>query len=523
MSKWAETALPCPCGKSSDAYAVDKDGDGYCFSCAKPFKNEGDELTEELETEHVTTPAGMVEYQYRSHRGISAKTMEFYNAYTKLVNGTPFSIQYVYPNESSKVRVLPKKFFAQGPIGEAHLFGEQLFPAGSREFILITEGEDDAMSAYEMLDGRVACVSVKNAQTAFGDVKARREYLNSFKRIILCLDNDRPGQEATRMITSSGIFDYNKLYRVRLVRKDAHEYLENSEKFVFQDLVRDARRFTPDSLINSFEDIKRALDADAAEVICNYPFSGLQNALLGLHKSEFILLKGLEGRGKTEVCRAILYEAVKNTTQNVGVIFMEEPKDRTIKGVATYELEVPCSLESAGVSKDDILNAYKKAVGEDEGRIYIHDHFATEDESELIDNVRFLVTIAGCNIILLDNLTMLTTGRESEDERLRIDRTIRRLRDLVTELHFCLILVAHVNDEGQTRGSRLPDKLCDTVFSVTRDITAASVSVKNTNHFMVEKKRTEGADTGPAGSAFFDPITFKLRDVREADGIVMPY
>jgi len=530
MSKWFDTGLPCPCGKSSDAFAIDTEGDGYCYGqCGgryyKDYANGGSPPNQEEEDElEIEQPAGIETYDYQDHyRGIYKRTQQFYNTVTKFVGGVPYSVAYPFANDALKVRVLPKKFFTSGPIADAHLFGKNLFDAGSFSTILITEGENDAMAAYQMLHERVAVVSVKNAATALGDIKAEREYLNAFKKIIFCLDSDKPGQEAQRAITNAGIFDYEKVYRVTMGRhKDAHGYLEAGEIEEFISAFEGAKRYTPDAVINSFADIEEALKAKKDGPIGSYPFEVLNECLIGMHGSEFILLKGLEKIGKTEVCRAIVHENLKKTDINIATIFLEESVDTTIKGVATYELETPCALELSGVSDEDILRGYKRALGDNPSRLYIHTHFMSEDESELIDNIRFLVTVAGCRLVLLDNLTMLVTGREDEDERLRIDRTIRRLRDLVNELHFCLVLVAHVNDDGKTRGSRLPDKLANTIIFMERDKMAANILDRNSLKFFVEGARAQGTKTGPAGSAFFDPITFKLRDVRTEDTINLP-
>src|SRR5690606_37940199 len=108
-------------------------------------------------------------------------------------------------------------------------------------------------------------------------------------------------------------------------------------------------------------------------------------------------------------CRATMYHNLKNVKQ--ATIFLEESTDITIKGVATYELERPCVAEESGISKQEIWEAYKKAVG-DENNLYIYTHFSSENEDEIVDTIRFLVTVAGCRVIYLDNLTMLVTGRE---------------------------------------------------------------------------------------------------------------
>jgi hypothetical protein len=51
---------------------------------------------------------------------------------------------------------------------------------------------------------------------------------------------------------------------------------------------------------------------------------------------------------------------------------------------------------------------------------------------------------------------------------------------------------------------------------------AANVQERNSLKFFIEGARAQGTKTGPAGFAFFDPITFKLRDVKPEDEIILP-
>lgn len=508
MSDWLKTEQPCPCGKSSDAYAINKNGWGKCFSCDKNYPPGG--------TQPVNESVNKT-YDYYEHRNLTKRTLEFYNVMTEFHDGEPYQVGFIYPNEAVKFRLLnEKKFLSQGPMSQATLFGKDKFEAGSRQTVIITEGEYDAMSAYQMIGREVAVVSIRSSSSAFNDCDKERDYLNSFDRIVLCLDNDEQGKKAASKISS--LFDYQKVYRMAFEKKDASEYLQAGEVDTFRELYKKAKRYTPSSIVNRFSDIRDLLKENQTEQVGEYPFSELNTKTYGLHKGDMILLKALEGRGKTEVCRAILHHNLKNTKTKLATIFLEESESTTVKGVATYELGLPCTLPDSGVSDDDIMDAYSKALDGEEDRLYIHKHFSSEDEGEMIDNIRFLVASAGCNVVFLDNLTMLTTGREGEDERLRIDRITRRLRDLVNELGFCLILVAHVNDDGLTRGSRLPDKLSNTVIFMDRNVKAADENERRTTSFMLEKVRL-GGQTGPAGKAVFDTETYKLRDMEPADSV----
>jgi len=124
-------------------------------------------------------------------RNISEATAKKYGV--KVVNGLdgkPTQHHYPYYNghelSATKIRKLPKDFALEGSFDETGLFGEQLFNKGGK-YITITEGECDAMAAYELLGSKWAAVSIKRgASGAERDVKDSLEFLESFDNIVFC-------------------------------------------------------------------------------------------------------------------------------------------------------------------------------------------------------------------------------------------------------------------------------------------------------------------------------------------------
>ena len=91
---------------------------------------------------------------------------------------------------------LTKDFFVSGSYNETGLFGQQLFKGG--KYVTITEGECDAMAAYELLGSKWAVVSIKRgAQGAVKDIKESLEFFEEFENVIIAFDNDKAGQEAS--------------------------------------------------------------------------------------------------------------------------------------------------------------------------------------------------------------------------------------------------------------------------------------------------------------------------------------
>jgi twinkle protein len=514
LNEFIETHIPCPCGSSSDAYSKNANGSGFCFSCSKFFKGDstiGTNLKEYTDIEG--------EFKIMSHRGISERTMDFYNVQTKLINGEPREVGFRYPNGAHKIRLLTeKKFWNTGPMKEAGLFGKNLFDPGSKRSITLTEGEFDALAVYEMTRGDTAACSIKSASSAKRDCTTDWEYINSFDKIILAFDSDEPGQNAMREVAT--LFDFNKLYQVRFHKyKDANDYLQHGEMNEFVSSWKNARRFAPDNIISTFADISKTLEESKEDQIGTYPIHRLNASLYGLHQGEVVLFKGLEGIGKTEIFRAMEHHLLASTTHNIGIIHLEEDNGTTVKAIAGYEIGLPAVLPDCGLSKEDIFEGYKKAVGGDEGRVHLYSSFDVEDENTLLANIRFLVSAAGCRFIFLDHISWLATGLQDEDERKKLDRISQKLKLLAKELKFCLVMISHVNDEGKTRGSRNISKVANTVIHLDRNTTDNDPNERNKIFLTIEKARL-GGRTGPAGVVQYNSITGRLEDF-DTNGPIM--
>src|SRR5690606_5480197 len=301
--------VPCPCGMSSDAFCVRSDGSGFCFSCNENY------TVSDLEKEIDLEPEGEISYDYFPHRGISKKTFQFYKVQTKFLNKEPFEVGFPFGENAAKVRRIDDKT-KQKCIGEfksAGLFGKENFDPGSKESITIFEGEYDSMAGLEMTRGESACVSLKSGWgSAYRDLVADYDYVNSFSKIYVCFDNDDRGRDALKAV--QGLFDFQKVYVVKRHKfKDANEYLQNRACEEFYRAWTASRRFAPDNIISTFSDIENALEQSTEDQLGTYPFPELNEKLYGLHAGEVIVVKAPEGVGKTEFFRSLEHHLLKTT------------------------------------------------------------------------------------------------------------------------------------------------------------------------------------------------------------------
>lgn len=423
-------------------------------------------------------------------------------------HGKPYSIAYQYPKGGKKIRLLgEKKFASEGDMGSPQLFLSDRFPTGCSRYITITEGEQDALAVLEMMGVRWPAVSVRSSSSAKRDCVANIDYLNSFERIYLCLDDDEVGQKAAKQIAA--LFDFNKVYLVKLNGlKDASEYLEADRAKDFKALWHSARRWLPDNIKSGLDELLKTATGKRTDAIATYPFATLQQMTQGIRPAECVLYTALEGIGKTEILRAVEHHVLKTTDLSIGVIHLEESDQRAVQGLVGYEMRKPVHL--LDLPEADVGKALTSLVKRDE-RLFVYSHFGSKDPSDFISSLRFLVAGCGCKLVFLDHITMVVSGDREDNDTATLDELSTQLAMLTQELEFGLHFVSHVNDFGQTRGSRNISKISNIRIDLSRDILNQDPIKRNTTDLTISKNRFCG-DTGPAGKVFFNRDTFTVAE-----------
>ena len=490
------THLPCPCGKSSDAYTIYTDK-GKCYSCGKVFWNDNG-----VETNLNYT------MQQISYRGHSVSSLQKYDVKLKVAeDGEILEVHYPY-EDATKIRKWPKGFTWENYKGPG-LFGKDKFQSGSALAVTITEGEEDALSAYEMLGSKYPVVSVQSASQAGKDCSKDKEWLDAFDKIYLDFDEDEAGKRAIEAV--SALFPFNKVYIVKKTKyKDANEYLVNNQAEEYRRAWWAAKRHDPENIVSSFGDIAKILSAPKKKAICTFPFKELQDGTYGIRTGETYLFKALEGIGKTELLGAIEYHAAKTQDFPIGIIHLEEDTQRAAFRLVGYEVEEPVHLEGhSDYTLDALMDIYTRVAKQDNRINFYQQGKNDTDATSFLNAIRFMVASAGCKIVFFDHISRVASAFNLDTSGL--DNFATNLSKMALELDFALLMITHVNDDGLTRGSRNISKEAWTVISLNRDKLSPDPITRNTTHLVIEKNR-HAAITGPAGSVYFNPITFKITD-----------
>jgi len=529
MSEFVRHIECLSCG-SSDANAEYSDGHTYCHICHAKTYPENYKLDEVEEREggaqlvhengqykfdKAIAPIGVA----APFRGMTKATLEKYKV-TVPAEGKTEAI-YPYYNKdgkhvANKTRFKGKEFAIEGDWKNSVLYGQQLFPEGSAQQITITEGQDDAMAAFEMQGSRFPSVSVASASSAVKDVKNSFEYLNSFENVVIAFDSDEAGREAAKKVAA--MFQPGKAKIMTMMKgKDANEYLQ---KGLGKDFINEwwkAVPFKPDGLrlmSEMWDEIKTPRKYDTVP----YPWAGLNHATYGIRLSEFVLLTAQTKVGKTAILKEIVDHirqetAAKDVKPGIGMLFLEESNYDTTLGLMSIVANKPLHLPDVREQVPEAeLWEYYTHVKED--RLVLWDHFGSNKIDAVLDKIRHMHNM-GCKYIILDHLSILVSD-QSGDERKQLDEISTKLKMLCMELNIAVIAVIHQNRNNQIRSSAGPEQIANITIKLARDMEDPDEWRRNVTRVSIQYNRFCGR-TGPACHLFYNAETGRLTELSKED------
>ena len=543
QSKFVRHKLPCPSCGGSDPVSMNEDKSAHCFSCAAHLTNYVDACDGKIMD---TNPKPKVSNTFLNtytgsfgaltDRCISEDTAKKYGV-RHVVGADNKVSQHIYPyfngNEvvGTKTRFVDNKNFAfAGTYEGTGLFGEQLFRNTGGKYLTIVEGECDAMAAYELMQSKWACVSLKRgAAGAVKDVRESIEFIESFENVVICFDNDKAGIDAAKNVARILKPGKAKIVTLPTGCKDANDMLRQKKFQAFMSAWWEARTYTPSGIMDLSAQKSEWLHRETKESVA-YPWEGLNKKLYGMRKGELITLTGGTGLGKSSVTRELEHWLIKNTKDNVGIIALEENWLRTADGIISIEANdrVYLNERRAQYTEEQLTNLFDKVIPK--GRVFIHAHLGATDIEEIFSKLRYIIVGCECKWVIVDHLHMLVNVMDGGDERRGIDMLMNRLRSLVEETGVGMILVSHLRraagDRGHENGVEVSlshlkgsagiAQLSDCVIALERNQQAENEDEANTTKVRVLKSRYTG-DTGLACSLRYNNETGRLFELSEEE------
>lgn len=509
---------PCDNCGSSDGNTLFDDGHLWCFVCLTYTPAEGDALIPETQP-HKETNQNLIEGTPRAipARGLSIEDCKkFGYLIGSKANGEQVQIATYRDKQgkaiAQKLRGKDKTFQMIGDTKNITLFGSHLWSNGKK--VCLTEGELDAISISKCFGHKYACVSLPSgAQSAVRAVKDNFDYLNGFEEVIICTDMDEAGQNAAQAIAE--VLPVGKAKIATLPAKDANEALIQGKVAELIQAVYQAREYRPDG-IKSALDYRNVISIDETASTISWPYSMLNQTLMGMRKRELVTLASGSGCGKTTFCKEVAHHLMMSG-QKVGLISLEEAPKRTLLGLVGIHLNKNLLIDRTQASDQEVLDGFDDLFND--RTCVLYDSFGTNSPELICQRIQYMARALDVDWVILDHVTMLTANMV--DERRELDKCVTAFRTLVQELNIGMIMVSHLtrpsgrgHEDGaavslsQLRSSHSLAQLADAAIGLQKDPDDPDSDIRLVR---VLKNRFSG-QIGDAGTLIYNRETGRLQE-----------
>lgn len=563
------------CG-SSDAKAIYEGGSSYCWSCksVKPseefieanqdkkiMKKGKTKLEKALEEEPtkatdrkekpIVTEEETAELKTRTtvkgvvYRGIRPETMSTFGVRMEFDEGTGAPSAIYYPctqgNELTgwKPRVLPKSF--GGSIGRTgatcQLFGQFKFTRPSK-VCLIVGGENDALSAYQMLSDyikskageyEIAVVSPTIGETGCSkQLAAQYTFFDKYEKIIVGFDNDKAGREATEKVMD--VLPKGRVFIATWKYKDPNEYLEKGQDRAFLSDYFNAKSYVPAGIVASNELSEAMREELMIPKVPLPPFMHKVQALMagGLPLGRIINLGSASGTGKSTIIDECIYHWIFNSPHRTGIVSLESSKGqyglKVLSRHVTRKIELmDNTLALEYLDSPEIKEKEYELFNNEDGspRFHLVDERDGGIEA-LQETVENLIIGCGVKLIILDPLQDILDGLDDKEQSM-----FMKWEKGMVKSHMCTFVnINHVRkspggQKANSTGAEIYEEdfhgsssifksgACNLLF--TRDKENDDPLLRNTTFMKASKIRWTG-NTGKAGEYYYDNRTHTMWD-----------
>ncbi|URY10877.1 primase/helicase protein [Shigella phage ESh6] len=492
---------PCENCGSSDGNSVYSDGHQFCFVCEHRVPA-SEERKQELSSRRRIVGGGKPmtynvwnfgesngRYSALTARGISKETCQKAGYWIAKVDGVMYQVaDYRDQNGnivSQKVRDKDKNFKTTGSHKSDALFGKHLWNGGKK--IVVTEGEIDMLTVMELQDCKYPVVSLGHgASAAKKTCAANYEYFDQFEQIILMFDMDEAGRKAVE--EAAQVLPAGKVRVAVLPCKDANECHLNGHDREIMEQVWNAGPWIPDGVVSALslrERIREHLSSEESVGLLFSGCSGINDKTLGARGGEVIMVTSGSGMGKSTFVRQQALQWGTAMGKKVGLAMLEESVEETAEDLIGLHNRVRLR-QSDSLKREIIENGkfdqwFDELFGND--TFHLYDSFAEAETDRLLAKLAYMRSGLGCDVIILDHISIVVSASGESDERKMIDNLMTKLKGFAKSTGVVLVVICHLknpdkgkaHEEGRPvsitdlRGSGALRQLSDTIIALERN------------------------------------------------------
>lgn len=196
------------------------------------------------------------------------------------------------------------------------------------------------------------------------------------------------------------------------------------------------------------------------------PFKGLNAMLGGLQRSDLILIAARPGQGKTSIgMNLISYAALANVRKtNSGktdpyrcaVFSLEMPAMQLAKRMLCSVARVDMQNANSGkLSDKEWRDLFDTRARLDRAEIFIDDNSLTTPV-EILSKCRRLKREKGLDLVMIDYLQLMSSGKRVESRQQEISEITRTLKIAAKELDIPILLLSQMSREVEKRQDKRP-------------------------------------------------------------------
>ena len=407
-------------------------------------------------------------------RGITDETVKHFGIRRMMNELTGEVDSYFFPITKKKettgfIKVTPSRSKKNGrftTVGDVSVTSDLLGQSNAtgKNKLFIVEGCFDLLSAFQALNSNKGTYTgfpcVVSPALGIGDINkgvtnsrqhvvSNLEFVNGFKDVIVCFDNDEQekinvGQEGVQDLALA----LKEFKNVLLPVNDCNDMLkEKGEKELFFALMT-AKTFENEHIITGGIDLDELLEP-LKEGITVSVLPNTSRILHGFREREMTIVLAPTGIGKTTVCKEIGYALVKQG-RKVGHVFLEEDLKKTQQSYIALDnnVHLPKFRENPSIiTREAVEKSYHDLINTN--RTMWMKHFGSLSPASLMSKFEWMA-IKGMEFIILDHISMVFSGSDNGNERKEIDMLLTELAAFTTKTGVHPIIVSHVKRTNKT-------------------------------------------------------------------------
>ncbi len=279
-------------------------------------------------------------------------------------------------------------------------------------------------------------------------------------------------------------------------------------------------------LLSNYKQIKEISDNPEAAAGTPTGFSGLDSVLVGMGKSDLILVGARPGMGKTSFALNVAVNVAKQQKKAVCVFSLEMSKEQLVSRVLSSEAMIESgTLRSGKLEPDDWEKLATASAFLSETEIYIDD----TTNITVTGMKSKLRRMKNLGLVVVDYLGLMQSDRRIENRVLEVADISRNLKIMAKELMVPVICCAQLSRAAESRTDKRPmlsdlrdsgaiEQDADVVLFLYRDeYYNNDPENQNTAEIIVAKNRHGG--TGKIEVNFFGKYTkFSTKDNHVENG-----